>query len=119
MKRIVTSPQGTFELDVAGSDRHAFVTLTVFGDDGWVVREEMWSSHHEEPLGVFVKQLTGLTDAEAERVASDFMSKWDERGGRQGDARLARRLTLGVVSALLVVGVLVALVTVAATSLLA
>lgn len=116
MKRIVTTPEGMAELDIAGSGRHAFVELTVFGDDGWAVREEMWSSHHDEALGALVSRLTGLTSNEAERMASDFMSTWDEGGGRQEGARLTRRLSLGVVGALLVVGVLAVLGTVAVRS---
>lgn len=107
MKRIVTTPEGSAELEIAGSSRrHAFVELTVFGDDGWAVREEMWWSNDDEPLGAFVGRLTGLTSDEAERVASDFMSTWDQDGGPQEGARLTRRLSLGVVGALLLAGVL-------------
>lgn len=118
MKRLVTTPLGTAALDIAGSGRHDFVELTVFGDNGWAVREEMWWSHHEEGLGAFISRLTGLTGNEAERVASDYMGTWDESGGRQEGARLTRRLSLGVVGVLLVVGLLAVLGTVAVRSIL-
>ncbi len=112
----MTTPDGMAELEVAGSGRQAFVNLTVFGDDGWVVREEMWSSHLDEPLGAFVSRLTNLTTDEAQRMASAVMSTWEHGGGRLEGARLARRLSLGVVCALLGAGVLAVLSTVAVRS---
>jgi hypothetical protein len=97
------------ELDAAAAGRHAFVNVTVFGDDGWAAREEMWSSHLNEPLEAFLSRLTELSTGETQRVASDFMSTWEHGGGREEGARLARRLGLVVVSALLGAGVLAVL----------
>ncbi len=118
VKQLVTTPDGMAQLDIAGSGRHAFVNVTVFGDDGWAVREEMWWSGHDEPLGAFVSRLTGLTTDEAQRAASDFLSTWEHGGGQQEGAPLARRFGLGVVSALLAAGVLGVLGTVAVRSIL-
>ncbi len=109
VKRLVTTGDGVAELDAAAAGRHTFVTVTVFGDDGRAVREEMWSSHLGEPLGAFLSRFTAFGAGEAERVASDVMSTWEHSGGREEGARLARRLGLAVVSALLGAGVLAAL----------
>jgi len=97
------------ELDAAAAGRHAFVNVTVFGDDGSAVREEMWSSHLDEPLGAFLSGLTDLGTDAAHNVASDFLSTWEDDGGRDEGARLARRLGLVVVAALLGAGVLAVL----------
>jgi hypothetical protein len=97
------------ELDAAAAGSYAFVNVTVFGDDGWAVREEMWSSHLDEPLDAFLSGLTNLSTGEAQRVAGDFLSTWEHGGEREEGARLARRLSLVVVSALVGAGVLAVL----------
>ncbi len=107
------------EMDAAGSGRHSFVSLTVFGDDGWAVREEMWSSHLDEPLAAFVSRVTDVTTDEAQRAASDFMGAWEQGCGQEQGARLARRFSLGVLCALLGAGVLGAMGTVGLRSVLA
>jgi len=109
VKRLVTTPDGMSELDAAAAGRHAFVNVTVFGDDGWAVREAMWSSHLGEPLDAFLSGLTDLTAGEAQRVAGEFLNTWEHGRGREKDARLARRFGLVVVSALVGAGVLAVL----------
>ncbi len=78
----------------------------MFGDDGWPTREEMRWSGHDESLGVFLSGLTGLSPDEAHRVAEDFMNIRECGGGRQEGARMALRLGLGVVGALVGAGIL-------------
>lgn len=116
VKRLVTTPDGLAELDIAGSGRQSFLSVTIFGDDGWPTREEMWWSGQDESLGVFLSRLSGLSADAADRVADDFMGTW-EYGGRQEGARMALRLGLGVASALVGAGVLGVLGTVVVRSL--
>jgi hypothetical protein len=109
VKRLVTTSDGMIELDAAAAGRHAFVNVTIFGHDGWVVREELWSSHLDESLGAFLSRLTDVSTDHAQRVASDFLSAWETGGGRAEGTRLARRLGRIVVAALLGAGVIAVL----------
>ena len=104
MKRIVTAPLGTCEIDVAGSERQAFVSLTVFGDDGWATHEEMWSSHYsDETLASALARVSGLPPSTAQTTAEDFLATYRERGGASDDARMTRHLARGVAGVLLAI----------------
>jgi hypothetical protein len=103
------------ELDVTGSKGYCFVTVTVFGDDGWVTDEDMWASIPRRPeevrIGAFLAQLTAMPEDEADAVAQDFLETWRRRGGPDEDASLTRRFGFGVVGALVAVALLAALAT--------
>ncbi len=111
MKRLVTTPRGMAELDVAGSERHAFVTITVFGEDGWATDEEMWGSVQEDGLGSFLAQLSDMPTPQADAIAEEFMATWRQRGGAAEGATQTRRFTLAVVGALVAVAVVAVLLT--------
>lgn len=111
VKRMVPTPFGMTELDVAGSGRHVFVTVTVFGEDGWATGEEMWWSHQDEGLATFLSRLTGMSPAEAEAATEDFMGTWRQRGGPAESAALTRRFGVGVVGVLLAVASLAVMLT--------
>jgi hypothetical protein len=113
MKRMVPTPLGMAELDVAGSERHAFVTVTLFGEDGWARHEEMWGSHKDEGLANVLARLTGMPSPEADVVAEDFLSAWRQRGGPEEGATVTRRFGIGVIGVLLVVALLAVLLTLA------
>ena len=62
-RRNCATPRGMAELDIAGTERQAFVTVTVFGEDGWVTDEEMRWSRHDEGLVEHLAGLTGMSPA--------------------------------------------------------
>lgn len=111
MKRIVPTPCGMAELDVAGSERHVFVNVTVFGEDGWATGVEMWWSHHDEGLAAFLSRSTGMPSAEADAAVKDFMGTWRQRGGPAEGATLTRRFGVGVVGVLLTVALVAVMLT--------
>ncbi len=111
MKRMVPTPRGMAELDVAGSERYAFVTVTVFGEDRWATHEEMWGSHQSEGLANFLTRLTGMPSSQADVAAEDFLGTWRQRGGADEGATLTRRFSIGVVSVLLAVALVAVLLT--------
>ena len=111
MKRMVLTPVGMAELDVAGSERHAFVTVTLFGEDGWATTEDMWGSHEEEGLASVLARLTGMPSPEADVMAEDFLGTWRQRGGPEEGAAVSRRFGIGVIGVLLVVARLAVLLT--------
>ena len=102
-KRIFATPRGMAELDIAGTGRHAFVTLTVFDDDGWAAEEDMWWSGHGEDLAELLARLTGMSPSEAETLVGDFISEWERRGGPAQGAAMTHRFGYGVVGTLLAV----------------
>ena len=65
-KRIIATPRGMAELDIAGTCRQSFVTVTVFDHDGWAAEEDVWWSGHGESLGELLARRTGLSSFEAE-----------------------------------------------------
>jgi hypothetical protein len=91
------------ELDVAGTGRHAFVTITVFDDDGWAAEEDMWWSGHGEDLAEVLARLTGMTPSEADAQVGEFMSTWTRRGGPAEGAAMTHRFGYGIVGILLAV----------------
>ncbi len=111
----MATPRGMAELDVAGSKGYCFITVTLFGDDGWVTDEGTWASIPKRPeevrIGAFLARLTGMPEAEADAVAQDFLDTWRRRGGPDEDASLTRRFSLGVVGALVAVALVAALAT--------
>ncbi len=100
MKRMVLTPLGMAELDVAGSERHAFVTVTLFGEDGWAAHE---GSHQDEGLADVLARLTGMPSPEADVMAEDCLGTWRQRGGPEEGAAVSRRFGIGVIGVLLVV----------------
>lgn len=98
-------------LDVAGSAQHIFVTLTLFGEDGWATDDEMWASHHEEALSVLLTRLTQMPPPEADAVVEDLLTTWRQQGGPAEGTSLTRRFGFGVVGVLLAVAVVAALLT--------
>lgn len=109
MKRLVPTPRGMAELDIAGSERHVFVTVTRFDEDGWATEEEMWASHHAESLPLLVSRLTEMPTAEADAVVENLMATWRVKGGPAEGATLTRRFGLGIVGVLLAVAVVAVL----------
>ena len=99
------------ELDVAGSERHVFVTVTVFGEDGWGTDEQMWASHHDDGLATLLTRMSELPPAEADAVAEDLLATWRQRGGAAEGASLTRRFGFGVAGVLLAVALVAVLVT--------
>ena len=100
-KRIVATPRGMAELEIAGTDRRAFVTVNVFDDEGWATNEDMWWSGHGEGLA---ERLTGLSHTEADALVDDFMCTWEGRGGPAKGAVMTHRFGYGLVGTLLAVG---------------
>jgi hypothetical protein len=72
MKRVVPTPLGMAGLEIARSERHFFVTVTAFGEDGWATGEEIWGSH-EESLPTFLTRLTGMPRSQADEAAEDLL----------------------------------------------
>ena len=91
------------ELDIAGTGRQAFVTVTVFDDDGWAAEEDMWWSGHGEDLAELLASLTGMSPSEADAQVGEFMSTWRRGGGAAQGAAMAHRFGYGLVGTLLVV----------------
>lgn len=102
-KRIFATPCGMAELDIAGTDRQAFVTVTVFDGEGWATEEDMWWSGHGEDLAELLASLTGMSPSESDAVVGDFMRTWKRRGGPAQGAAMTHRFGYGVVSTLLAV----------------
>jgi hypothetical protein len=110
-KRIFATPRGMAGLDIAGTARQAFVTVTVFDDEGWAAEEDMWWSGHGEDLAEFLARLTGMSPSEADALVGDFMSTWERGGGPEEGAAMTHRFGYGVVGALLAVAGLSGFVT--------
>ena len=91
------------ELDIAGTDRQAFVTVTVFDDEGWAAEEDMWWSGRGEDLAELLARLTGMSPSEAGALVGDFMSTWERVGGPAQGAAMTHRFGYGVVGTLLAV----------------
>ena len=91
------------ELDIAGTGRQVFVTVTVFDDEGWAAEDEMWWSGHGDSLAELLADLTGMSPAEADARVGDFMSAWKRRGGPAQGAAMTHRFGYGVVGTLLAV----------------
>jgi hypothetical protein len=100
-KRIFATPRGTAGLDVAGTSRRAFVTVTLFDDGGWATDEDMWWSGQSEGLAERVAVLTGMQQAEADAVVGDFMSAWEASGGPAKGATMTHLFRYGLVGVLL------------------
>jgi hypothetical protein len=111
MKRVVPTPRGPALLDVAGSQRHVFVTVTLFGDDGWASHEEMWGSPQSETLAMLLTRMTEMPLPEADAVASEFLATWRDRGGADKGATVARRFGFGVAGVLVAVALVAVLLT--------
>lgn len=101
VKRLVPTPRGTAELDLTGTERHAFVTITVFDEHGWATDEDVWASHQGEGLADRLSGLTGLSPSEADAVATDFLETWRQQGGPAQGAVTTHRFVLGLVGVLL------------------
>jgi hypothetical protein len=92
------------ELEIAGTDRRAFVTVTVFDDEGWATNEDMWWSGHGEVLAERVAGLTGMSQTEADALVDDFMCTWERNDGPAKGAVMTHRFGYGLVGTLLAVG---------------
>lgn len=110
MKRIVPTPRGMAELDIAGSERQAFVNVTLFGEDGWATDEDMWWSRQGEGLAQHLAGLTGMPPSAADAVVGDFMDTWRRRGGPAEGAAMTHRFSYGLLGVLLSVAGLTGLV---------
>lgn len=81
-----------------GGDGWQFIEVTVFGADGFTVREDMGGGARTEPYASLIHRLTGLDLPEAEVIAAEATARWRNSGeeaeqGRQG--RMLLRLFKG------------------------
>jgi hypothetical protein len=110
-KRIVATPNGMAELEIVGTERRAFVTVTVFDEQGWATDEDLWWSGHGEGLAERVAGLTGMSPSEAEGVVDEFVSTWERCAGPAKGAAMTHRFALGLVGTMLAVAGLAGSVT--------
>jgi hypothetical protein len=111
VKRLVRTSTGhaVIELDqLVRAGVH--VSLTTFAADGWQVDDRSWYElHPPDPpraeLWTFLAYHLGIPPGEAESLAADIMGPWLEDWKRRGGARDAKRvgrLTVGLISVLIV-----------------
>lgn len=92
MKRLVKIPSGWLELEMSDD----WIYATTYGEDGWEAKIEggSWSPKAgpkvgEPSLAVFISRFAGVTQEEAEEIASTVLGEWKER--RHGEyARMER-----------------------------
>lgn len=94
VKRLVDAPAGRCVLHTWGGNGWQFTEVTVFGADGYSVREDMCGGTDPEPLGSFISRLTGLAGPEADVIAAETTSRWRDSGEEAEQGRQGRRLLM-------------------------
>ena len=79
-----------------------WVSVTVFGDDGWERVVEGWMERtgvrrRGVPLDAFLADTIAIDRDAAARLSEKVMSEWLERGGLEASRRLARWIELVLV----------------------
>ena len=86
------APAGRCVLHTWGGNGWQFYELTIFGADGYSVRQDTGGGTDAEPLASFISRLTGLGDPEADVIAADTTARWRDSGEEAEQARQGRRL---------------------------
>lgn len=101
MKRLFDAPAGRCVLHTWGGDGWQFTEITIFGAEGYSVREDVGGGMDAEPLASFISRLTGLAAPEADVIAADTTARWRDSGEEAEQTRQGRRLLLLVKGTLL------------------
>jgi hypothetical protein len=101
VQRFIDAPAGRCVLHTWGGNGWQFTEVTVFGADGYSVRQDMHGGMDREPLGSFISRLTGLAAPEAEVVAAETTARWRDSGEEGEQTRQSQRLLWWVKGALL------------------
>jgi hypothetical protein len=92
VKVLFDAPAGRCVLHTWGGNGWQFYEVTVFGADGYSVREDVGGGTHAEPFASFISRLTGLAAPEADVIAADTTARWRDSGEEAEQARQGRRL---------------------------
>lgn len=98
VKRLVPTPRGTAELDLAGAERHVFVNVTLFDLHGWATDDDIWGSHPREGLAQHLVDFTSMAPVDADAVVSDSMDTWRRRCGPAEGEAMTHRFAYGWLS---------------------